>query len=374
MLNIQRNITTVNRYKGGNKKKWIVVHDVGALGQAYENTAYFKSVSRGSSCHYFVDTDSIWQSVEDNDRAWQVGDDKKNDNHDVGDQINNSNTIGIELCLNKNWKIESSTKKNGIDLIKFLQKKHNIPNSRVVRHFDASGKRCPGSMAANNWAEWKAFYAQIAGKTANIPTSNAASYKLTVYKVKAGDTLSEIAKQYNVTLSELKSYNGLTSDLILVGQQLKLVDNKTQTYKVIKGDTLWEISLKHATTVKALKDLNNLKSDVIQPGTLLRISGTVKPKPAAKPAAKPKPVATKPKAKEKWLKLPKTADSWRIYKVNGPYTAAHAIGKLNPKKFGGLEYKVLGTPMTDVVLIQTSNFGKVAVYVAGSTGATFFYK
>lgn len=42
------------------------------------------------------------------------------------------------------------------------------------------------------------------------------------YKVKSGDTLTAIAKKYNTTVSALKKANGLTSDLIKVGQTLKL--------------------------------------------------------------------------------------------------------------------------------------------------------
>ncbi|MED4818428.1 hypothetical protein P9654_00695 [Bacillus atrophaeus] len=43
---------------------------------------------------------------------------------------------------------------------------------------------------------------------------------------------------------------------------------------------------------------------------------------------------------------------------------------MRPKKFGGLKYRVLGNPQTDVYTIKTDQFGKVNIYVAKHTGAT----
>ena len=43
-----------------------------------------------------------------------------------------------------------------------------------------------------------------------------------VYLVRKGDTLSQIAKKQGVSLKQLKSYNGLSKDLIVVGQKLKI--------------------------------------------------------------------------------------------------------------------------------------------------------
>jgi LysM repeat protein len=42
------------------------------------------------------------------------------------------------------------------------------------------------------------------------------------YKVKQGDTLSGIAKKYGTTVAKLKTKNGLKSDMIKIGQTLKI--------------------------------------------------------------------------------------------------------------------------------------------------------
>ena len=44
----------------------------------------------------------------------------------------------------------------------------------------------------------------------------------TVYVVKAGDTLTRIAKQHQTTVKAIKAVNGLNRDTIGVGMKLKL--------------------------------------------------------------------------------------------------------------------------------------------------------
>lgn len=217
MLQIQRRISKYNHGNNSNKVKYLVLHDVGALGQAKANVDYFYSANRGASAHLFVDNTSIWQSVEFYDSAWHVGDDKKGDSHDVGDLIHNHNSIGIEMCLDGNWKITDQTKKNAIELVLYLLKLY--PNAIIVRHHDASGKICPRSMSGNNWSEWNQFKAQIKGyKAPSAPIKINAPTSITVAK---NDTLWGLSKQYAVSVADLKALNHLKTDVIQIGQVLK---------------------------------------------------------------------------------------------------------------------------------------------------------
>ena len=70
------------------------------------------------------------------------------------------------------------------------------------------------------------------------------------------------------------------------------------------------------------------------------------------------------------LHLPGTVSKWRVYRENGPYTVGNEVGYLNPAKFGGLTYAIKGDRLNDVVVIDTQDFGRVAIYVAPNTGAT----
>jgi hypothetical protein len=156
---IARMITKYNTSsRNGVKIKYIVIHDVGAVSNARNNAIYFsKPVQPPVSAHYFVDDDSIYQVVEDNICGWHVGDGRGK----YG--ITNANSIGIEMCLVAIGRIGEPTKDKTIELIKMLQEKHGIPNDRVVRHYDASRKKCPAALMANDWAAWKEFKARIDG-------------------------------------------------------------------------------------------------------------------------------------------------------------------------------------------------------------------
>lgn len=79
---------------------------------------------------------------------------------------------------------------------------------------------------------------------------------------------------------------------------------------------------------------------------------------------------TTPVAPKKYLNLPSSASSWNVYPLGKTPTKGNECGKLNPAKFGGLSYEILNTPQANVYTIQTSNFGKVNIYGASSTGAT----
>lgn len=79
-------------------------------------------------------------------------------------------------------------------------------------------------------------------------------------------------------------------------------------------------------------------------------------------------------SKKKYVVLPSTVSSWRVYPINKAPVKGNEKGFLNPKKFGGLEYTILGNPQKDVYTIQTSDFGKANIYAAGSTGAKIVEK
>ena len=96
----------------------------------------------------------------------------------------------------------------------------------------------------------------------------------TTYTVQKGDSLWVIANKYGITTEELKSYNNLTSNLLSIGQVLKIPQGKTSTeniYTVKKGDSLWTIANRYNTTVEKIKVLNNLTSNLLSIGQNLKI-------------------------------------------------------------------------------------------------------
>jgi LysM repeat protein len=68
------------------------------------------------------------------------------------------------------------------------------------------------------------------------PSALRAAVSEATYLVRKGDTLGRIAQKQGVTLNQLKSYNGLTKDLIVVGQKLK-IPSKEQFLQGVRAHT-----------------------------------------------------------------------------------------------------------------------------------------
>lgn len=113
------------------------------------------------------------------------------------------------------------------------------------------------------------------GQTLKIPlkdveTSNSTEY--TEYTIKKGDSLYSISKTYGVPIDEIMKYNGLTSNLLNVGKVIRIpLSNNTKTYIVKSGDTLYSIAKANNTTVDDIKSKNNLTSNILTIGKTLNI-------------------------------------------------------------------------------------------------------
>ncbi len=69
-------------------------------------------------------------------------------------------------------------------------------------------------------------------------------------------------------MEDLKQINGLQTDLLLVGQKLRVPID----YEVVPGDTLWELSQTFNSTVPLIKSANSLTSNMINVGQKLKIT------------------------------------------------------------------------------------------------------
>ncbi|AZI47231.1 N-acetylmuramoyl-L-alanine amidase [Bacillus velezensis] len=130
------------------------------------------------------------------------------------------------------------------------------------------------------------------------------------------------------------------------------------TYTVKKGDTLSEIAQGTGVSMANLQKWNNIKDpNKIKVGQVLKLTGASS---SSKPSSSGK----------KYVYLPASANSWRIYSTNKAPVKGNECGFLRPKKFGGLKYEILANPQKDVYTIKTDQFGKVNIFAAKSTGAT----
>ncbi|MFH2050687.1 MAG: LysM peptidoglycan-binding domain-containing protein [bacterium] len=160
-------------------------------------------------------------------------------------------------------------------------------------------------LEANNLSQRSMIYA---GKQLIVPvpmdrgysstgrSSKEYSAKNSIYSVRSGDTMWDIAKAFGTTVDALRGINYIEKgSRIYVGQKLKIPTNATNlgsssyaekssdnsdnnvsssipsnSHKVRKGDTLWDIARQYGTTTSAIRKLNNLgPSSRIYPGQVL---------------------------------------------------------------------------------------------------------
>ena len=160
--------------------------------------------------------------------------------------------------------------------------------------------------------EWNSLRGNtiIAGKKLKIYTDNNApvtEYKTTTvsknnktnlqrYKVKSGDTISEIAELYGVSTRDIRRWNGLKSNRIIAGQNLKVFsdesyssdndivesssnvsDKNVNYYKIKTGDTIGKIAELYHVSASNIRSWNSISGNKIIAGQTLKIYSDYSP-------------------------------------------------------------------------------------------------
>lgn len=179
--------------------KYIVIHDTGNTSKGADAEAHYKylqTATRYGSAHYYLDDGQIIQTIGDSLVAWSIGDTwgyKNNPNRVKG--AFNHNSISIELCINSDID-RAKAYKILVELTKNLMKKFHISPDRVIRHFDATGKICPGSWSGDDWSKWWQFKEDIKKPIEwIIDLSKDSTFGNTEIKEKVVDALQEEFKR-----------------------------------------------------------------------------------------------------------------------------------------------------------------------------------
>jgi LysM repeat protein len=137
------------------------------------------------------------------------------------------------------------------------------------------------------------------------------------HTVRAGDTLSDIARRYGTSWQVLARVNGITNpDRIMPGQVLRLAGVEATTHSVRPGETLSGIAASHGVGWRALARLNDIANpDRIMPGQLLRL-----------------PTATDVSSPVRSAPVERTAPAQR---VTAPATGDQPVGRVSERYESG---------------------------------------
>lgn len=221
----------------------ITIHCV--VGQCTAETLgnIFAPTSRQSSSNYGVGTDGkIGMYVEEKDRSW-CSSNAANDNRAVTIEVAsdtkhpyavNDRAFAALLDL-----VTDICKRNGIKKLVWSTKKADRVNHKngcnMTVHRDYANKSCPGDYLYNRHGEIAAEVNRRLGVADTAPDAGAAQ-GVTVYTVKKGDTLSQIAAKYGTTYQAIAAYNGIKNpNAIRVGQKIK-IPASTAPAALKKGD------------------------------------------------------------------------------------------------------------------------------------------
>lgn len=221
----------------------ITIHCV--VGQCTVETLgnIFAPTSRQASSNYGVGTDGkIGMYVEEKDRSW-CSSSAANDNRAVTIEVAsdtkhpyavNDRAFAALLDL-----VTDICKRNGIKKLVWSTKKADRMNHKngcnMTVHRDYANKSCPGDYLYNRHGEIAAEVNRRLGVADTAPDAGAAQ-GVTVYTVKKGDTLSQIAAKYGTTYQAIAAYNGIKNpNAIRVGQKIK-IPASTAPAALKKGD------------------------------------------------------------------------------------------------------------------------------------------
>lgn len=201
---------------------YIVVHYTAGVfsykGVARNCASMFSDPSFQASADFIVDDAECVQFNGDikNRYCWSVG------GSNLGTKggscygkCTNANSISIEMCCvntsgrmtqanDQYYKLTDDTVNNTVRLVKHLMEEYGIPASRVIRHYDVTGKLCPGVKGWNadsgDESKWQEFKKRISGEstkpanetkeTAHAPSTSTATKFKPPYIVRTNNKLA----------------------------------------------------------------------------------------------------------------------------------------------------------------------------------------
>ena len=221
---ILRTSTLNTTLKAGRKIEYIVVHYTAGVtsksGSAINTIDYYKT-TKNVSADYTVDDTTVVQYNPDikNRYCWHCGGSfYNNKGGKYYKKCSNQNSIGIEICSsNTTGKMQDPNSptyyftpavlNNTTELIKQLILEYNISPENIIRHYDVTGKLCPG---INGWnaekysdgeCEWQKFKSRFVNVKPVLYTIQIGAFSV---KENAEKYLKEVQKNYPNAFIKIK--------------------------------------------------------------------------------------------------------------------------------------------------------------------------
>ena len=189
-----------------------------------------------------------------------------------------------------------------IEFLNPIYKLKTIPYDALKPHFLRLPKNKMGLFISNEEKVY-AYLSHLESSKERIKTEYVASSKDSIatnfepvefktkivkktkfHTIKKGESLGLIADKYNVSISNLKSWNNIKGMTIQAGKKIKIISeekivdkkksksSKIKTYIVKEGDSLYTIASQFSSiSIDDLKKWNDISGDTIQPGMKLKI-------------------------------------------------------------------------------------------------------
>ena len=207
--------------RNGQKITKITIHHMAGFMSAEECAKYFSRPQRQACANYCVDEKEIWCSCSEHMRAW-TSSNKTNDKQAITIECKNSTG-------SPDWKIADATYKNLIDLCVDVCKRYCIKeltftgdkNGSLTFHHFFAKTECPGPYIKSKAQQICDDVNARLGDVVEEPQEENVLQKEIVHYVKAGETLSSIARKYGTTWARIAETNKIKNpNLIYVGQKL----------------------------------------------------------------------------------------------------------------------------------------------------------
>lgn len=214
----------VNGYGGTNGRKYITIHETANTSKGADAQTHANLQTNGfsASWHWQVDDKVAIQSFPHTAQLWHAGDGKGN---------GNTNSIGIEICVNSDGNFKQAVK-NASELTKKIMEDENISANNVVQHNHWSGKNCPTNLRnGSKGVNWNDFKAMLTGKSNTTsstpkpskpkPSAPKVSGSVVDYLKSKGQDSSYTNRKKLATKHGIKGYEGTEAQNIALLNKLQ---------------------------------------------------------------------------------------------------------------------------------------------------------